>query len=423
MGPDSALSYEDLELEVLSESERDSVIEARASLGILGRSIPLRWKFRLSTQDGQWLIYGLSGFVPDGLLVWMVIVVSDGQGNPVPGAQVTLTVAGQQVTQPTDDSGLAVFPNVLSPVALDDISVVKEGFSQAAGKSSLSGFYSVVLQPLVTVRQFMVRTSPTSMSGAGDGSTIDVTPGDLDILVLVGWASDAAPQTFDLVLLVDGELHDSVSVQIPRGDSADPVEVPFTLALDEPRTYVVSAGGQSFVANVVQLESANHDAEVAPAPTPYLEPTPTPAPLAVPARPPASSPARVCYDVRSDDNSVQLLAIDPISGTVLRAGSTIAVTAEVQYQLDPLSEGQIQLNYVNDEGSWSVIASVQVFRGDGTLVLEGTFEVPMRSQITIFVTLHPTLEAVEAAGFDCWRPLVGQTEGLYPIEESPPSAP
>ena len=155
-GPDSARSRffralfaapapKDVELEVLSESDREIVIDARAGLGS-GGSIPLRWKFRLSRSGDQWLIHGLSGFVPEGVLVWLEVVVSDDQGNSVPGAQVTVDVAGQPVTRLTDDSGLAIFPDIMSPVELDAITVVKEGFKRA-GTESKFGLYSVELRP------------------------------------------------------------------------------------------------------------------------------------------------------------------------------------------------------------------------------------------------------------------------------------
>lgn len=108
-GSESAI--EDPELEVLTQTGRETVIEAEGPAVIGGRIIPARWKFRLSKKNDQWLIDGLSGLVPDGMLFRMEIVVSDPQGNPVPGAQVTIST-GQ--TQATDESGMAVFPYIVS---------------------------------------------------------------------------------------------------------------------------------------------------------------------------------------------------------------------------------------------------------------------------------------------------------------------
>lgn len=192
-GPDSVRSRflralftapapEEVELEVLSESDREIVIDARANYGIAGRSIPVRWKFRLSKQDDHWLIHGLTGFVPDGLLVWVKIVVSDHQGNPVPGAQVTISTAGQQVTRPTDDSGLAVFPNVLGKLENNAISVVKEGFSTGISGSFFSGFNSVVLRPLVSVHKFSVKNR---QDGGGIGVPLIHHESSLELFCLL----------------------------------------------------------------------------------------------------------------------------------------------------------------------------------------------------------------------------------------------
>jgi hypothetical protein len=58
------------------------------------------------------------------------VVVTDHQGNPVPGAQLTVDVAGQPVTRLTDDSGLAIFQDIMSPDQSDAIAVVK-GFHES----------------------------------------------------------------------------------------------------------------------------------------------------------------------------------------------------------------------------------------------------------------------------------------------------
>ena len=112
--PGAGDAFEELEFEVLSESENESVIEARAN-SVWGGGptpTPVRWKFRLSKQDGEWLIHGLSGHVPRGLLVWVEVVVTDVQGKLIPGAKVSISAGdGQQATQLTDNSGLAVFPD------------------------------------------------------------------------------------------------------------------------------------------------------------------------------------------------------------------------------------------------------------------------------------------------------------------------
>ena len=264
-------------LEVLSESDREIVIDARGGTDS-ENAIPFRWKFRLSKPGDQWLIHGLSGFVPDGVLVWMEVVVSDDQGNPVPGAQVTIDDAGQPVTRLTDDSGLAVFPDIPSPVELDAITVAG---SSIASKESRSGFYSVELRPNLGVNMFMVRSSQGFHSGGLGGVTIGpVSTGDVEIQVFVHWQNDLVPQTFDIVLSVGGEPRDSASVQITGGDGS--VQVPFTLFFDEPGTYKLGAGGKSVMLSVAGV----------PFPTPTPTPTPTLASVATPDTP-AAMPRRV----------------------------------------------------------------------------------------------------------------------------------
>ena len=252
-----------MELEVLSESDREIVIDARTGTASENFT-PFRWKFRLSKPGDQWLIHGLSGFVPEGLLVWVEIVVSDDQGNLVSGAQVTVDVAGQPVTRLTDDSGLAVFPDILSPVELDAITVA--GFS-IASKGSRLGFYSVKLQPSVGVNMIFVTTLQGYTTGGLGGRTIGpASTGDVDILVSVSWRNDPVPQTFDIVLSVDGEPRDSASVQLSGGYGS--VYVPFTLFFDEPGTYKLGAGGKSVLLNVAGVPF--------PTPTPVVPQLPPP---------------------------------------------------------------------------------------------------------------------------------------------------
>jgi hypothetical protein len=258
--PEGTASYGAwVELEVLSESDTDTVIEARTK-PVSDSYSPFRWKFRLSKSGDQWLIHGLSGFVPDGILVWIEVVVSDDQGNPVPGARVTVDAAGQPVTRLTDDSGLAVLPDIMSPVESQDVTVEKEGFKRA-GSGAEFGFHAtllwVELRPNVGVHMFMVRTSTNSWPSGVGGATIGpASPGDVEILVLVTWQDEPVPQTLDIVLLVDGEPRDSASVQIPGGGDRSivtmekGVSVPFTLFIDKPGTYKVSAGGKSVNLNV-----------------------------------------------------------------------------------------------------------------------------------------------------------------------------
>jgi hypothetical protein len=141
-------AFEDLEFEVLSESENESVIEARANRvwGHGPTPTPVRWKFRLSKQDGEWLIHGLSGFVPKGLLVWVEVVVTDVQGNLIPGAKVSISAGdGQQETQLTDNSGLAVFPDATRGGGLS-ITVEKKGFTYYGSDVGL-GSYTLQIGP------------------------------------------------------------------------------------------------------------------------------------------------------------------------------------------------------------------------------------------------------------------------------------
>ena len=86
-------------------------------------------------------------------------------------------------------------------------------------------------------------------SGEGGVTIGPVSPGDVEIFVSVAWQDDPVPQTFDIVLLVDGEPRGSASVQIPGGGDRS-VSVPFTLFFDKPGTYKLSAGGKSVMLNV-----------------------------------------------------------------------------------------------------------------------------------------------------------------------------
>jgi hypothetical protein len=184
-------ALEEVELHVLSESDTDTVIEARTK-PVSDSYSPFRWKFRLSRPGDQWLIHGLSGFVPDGVLVWIEVVVSDDQGNPVPGAQLTVDVAGQPVTRLTDDSGLAIFQDIMSPVELDAITVVKEGFS-IASKGSQVGFYSVELRPSPSVAAFSMTLPaprPTPVPGSITINTTDTTVRDARVSMAIGNAVD-----------------------------------------------------------------------------------------------------------------------------------------------------------------------------------------------------------------------------------------
>ena len=147
-------------------------------------------------------------------------------------------------------------------------------------------------------------------------------------------------------------------------------------------------------------------------------PTPTSAAQAVPAVPaptpaPAASPARECFDVRSELDSLEVMRVDPELGTVLGVGATVTVVAEVRYRVDFDGGGYVTLD--RSEGTQSV-ATADVPAGEGTITLEGAFEVPDISEVSITMWMHPPASAAYAAGYDCWSVLVFKTVGVYPTD-------
>ena len=124
-----------------------------------------------------------------------------------------------------------------------------------------------------------------------NGEALDLMPGYVPILVRVGWETDAPPQTFDFLLLVDGEPYDYASVPIPPVGPPYYRDVPFELSFAEPGTYEVSAGDQSFIANVLPaIPTPTTAPAVRSAATPFIVQTPTPTPSPVPPPTPTPTP-------------------------------------------------------------------------------------------------------------------------------------
>ena len=93
--------------------------------------------------------------------------------------------------------------------------------------------------------------------------------------------------------------------------------------------------------------------------------------------------------------------------------STVTIVVEVRYRVDFHGGGHITLD--RSEGTQSV-ATVDVPGGEGTITLEGAFEVPDVREVSITMWLHPPSSAAYAAGYSCWIALVTETVATYPTD-------
>ena len=141
-----------------------------------------------------------------------------------------------------------------------------------------------------------------------------------------------------------------------------------------------------------------------PTPTPevvavgeFVPPTPTPQTTA--ARPAATPTTSECYDVRSEVDGLEVVSVDPQPGTVLEVGAAVTIVVEVRYGVDPHDGWQIAL--------WAHTANVvlvEISGEEGTVTLEGTFQVPEVRDVYISMVLWPPPSAAYGHSFPIgWR--------------------
>ena len=130
-----------------------------------------------------------------------------------------------------------------------------------------------------------------------------------------------------------------------------------------------------------------------------------------------------CYDTRSDGDKLEILAIDPLPGTHLKAGENVDVTVQVLYRLDSHYRGNVELYYLlpptnhdRYSGGSAGFTQFEVFEGSEIIVIQGTFEVPDIGETEISAHLQPPLDDLRAAGYDCWSSMARELAATYYID-------
>ena len=164
----------------------------------------------------------------------------------VGGAEVTISTTEGEMSKVTDDQGIAIFENVGQ---VDEVVASKEDYF-LSGSSSSRGIYFVALLPAISVSQFTLRTSPSSGRGLRDAEIIKFQVGEIiEIEALVQCHGEATPGSYEVVLRVNGEIFDSLTVDRPDVCGVDLASAPFTLSF-ERGSYEIAADGISFSASV-----------------------------------------------------------------------------------------------------------------------------------------------------------------------------
>ncbi len=245
----SGFSVLNPKVEATSQTGEKAEVTAEYDIGFGTAEVPVKTKFRLETENGEWLVAGLSGSAPEGLVGWTELFVRDAKGDPIGGAEVVFSTVEGDMSGTTDNEGMVLFELEYLREA-DSIVMTKEGYFQG-GSGQTSGFYTVFLRPVIFVNQFMSWASPEKRdgTGVGDGDTLTFQVGEtISIDALVRWHDDISPTTYDVVLKVDGEFYASVSVDVPDASGRDDAAAPFTLSFDEKGEYEIDANGISFTA-------------------------------------------------------------------------------------------------------------------------------------------------------------------------------
>ena len=248
------ISLANLTVETTFEAAEKAEITAQYEFGFAGRLFPAKVKFRLEKRDGEWLITGLSGAPIEELVEWAEVFVRDEEGNPVSGVEVIIVYTPEgELSGVTDHEGMTVLENVHVGRWPDKFEASKEGYVPA-GRGYQPGRFSISLHPVLHVLQFMLEVSPPSPEGivgeaVFDGDTITSKVGKpINIEALVHWHGDISQQSYDVVLTVNDEFYDSVSVVVPDMSEfrVSTVDAPFSLSFDEKGVYEISANGVSF---------------------------------------------------------------------------------------------------------------------------------------------------------------------------------
>jgi len=248
------MSVANLTVETTSENAEKAELTAQYEFGVGDRLFQTKVKFRLDKRDGEWLITGLSGAPIEGLVEWAEVFVGDDEGNPVRGVEVIInyTPEGEQ-SGVTDHEGMTVFEDVHVGQRPDKFEANKEGYVQT-GFGYQPGRISVSLHRVLHVLQFMLRVPPAEVresivaTPVFDGETITSKVGKpINIEALVHWHGDIRQQSYDVVLTVNNEFYDSVSVVVPHHMSGvGTVDAPFSLSFKEEGVYEISANRVSF---------------------------------------------------------------------------------------------------------------------------------------------------------------------------------
>jgi len=125
-----------------------------------------------------------------------------------------------------------------------------------------------------------------------------------------------------------------------------------------------------------------------------------------------------CYNVKSPDDRIELISIEPFDGSVFAVGETVDVKAELRYNLESHDEARVELWFElpeNRGGGSAGFADIKVSGGSDTVIVEGSFEVPDLDDVYIEFSLEPPASAYEVYK-DCWESLDREFAGNYLIE-------
>jgi len=134
-----------------------------------------------------------------------------------------------------------------------------------------------------------------------------------------------------------------------------------------------------------------------------------------PEAPEAPEATSDCYSIRSDKDSLEVMSVDPPSGTTVQAGAEVTVTVKCKYNLESHERADLHLDWTDYSGHGGLLASSEV-SGSGQIVLEGILEVPNSQEISLMLWLFPPEEVWTEAGFTCAEPIVSTIVESYPVQ-------
>lgn len=174
----------------------------------------------------------------------------------------------------------------------------------------------------------------------------------------------------------------------------------------------IATGGHSGVVRIWDPSRAT------PAPTPTASPTPSPTPTGTVPVTSTASPnggSTQCYTVRSAEDSLKLVKVDPAPGTPLAPGSKVAVSAVFQYNLVSQDRAELSVMFSNDSAVRSFGSDVPVPKGSGQLEFRGELTVPSQPETTLDAIVAPPPDIYKAAGYNCYSSIAYVSIGKYPI--------